>query len=188
MSKSTEEPRDESDWLDEVLEQYWKQRHGMYNANQDDVEMANREAKDAISNKIVDLVLKDRDRQKSEVKMNKSTEELRLRLIEEYMDIARGFYFEGSNEKDEREEYAPNFADRIMQLFDQEQATTEKAYGGCRNCFGKGYSTQDAATICYPDFVGDKCFKRYEHKMNFCTCERGKQLEAQVVRRVEEAR
>lgn len=51
------------DWLDEVLEQYWKQRHGMHLANQDDVEVANREAKDAIANKIVELVLKDRKAQ-----------------------------------------------------------------------------------------------------------------------------
>jgi hypothetical protein len=50
----------DSDWLDKVLEQYWEQRHGMYNANQDDVDVANREAKDAIANKIVELWLKHR--------------------------------------------------------------------------------------------------------------------------------
>lgn len=61
----TEQPDNhiDEDWLDKVLEQYWKQRHGMYNANQDDVKMANRETKDAIANKIVELVLKDQQKQ-----------------------------------------------------------------------------------------------------------------------------
>jgi hypothetical protein len=68
MSASVD--KDGSDWLDEVLEQYWKQRHGMYNANQDDVDMANREAKDAIANKIVILVLKDRAALKQELKQS----------------------------------------------------------------------------------------------------------------------
>jgi hypothetical protein len=57
----------DSDWLDKVLEQYWRQRHGMYQANQDDVAMANREAKDSIANKIVELVLKDRVRRQKAI-------------------------------------------------------------------------------------------------------------------------
>lgn len=62
MSKESKD----TDWLDPILEQYWKQRHGMYNANQDDVDMANQEAKDAIANKIVELILKDRERSKND--------------------------------------------------------------------------------------------------------------------------
>lgn len=50
----------DEDWLDKVLEQYWKSRHGMYNANQDDLEAINRITKDEIANKIVELILKDR--------------------------------------------------------------------------------------------------------------------------------
>lgn len=56
----------------------------------------------------------------------------------------------------------------------------EKAFGGCRNCYGKGYATQESAIIGHPDFIGDKGFKKYEHKMIFCNCNRGKQLKAEL--------
>jgi hypothetical protein len=66
-TNTTESLDEQIDWLDPILEHYWKQRHGMYNANQDDVEMANQEAKEAIANKIVELVLKDRRNREQEV-------------------------------------------------------------------------------------------------------------------------
>lgn len=44
-----------------------------------------------------------------------SDDELRKWLIEEYMDIAKSFYFEGSDETDERNEFAPLFADKVME-------------------------------------------------------------------------
>lgn len=47
---------------------------------------------------------------------------------------------------------------------------TEKAYGGCHYCYGKGYGTQTAA------WVGRGYYKKVP-TMKFCTCERGKQLE-----------
>lgn len=43
---------------------------------------------------------------------------LRAALIEKYMDVAKSFYFEGSSEEDEREEFAPKFADEMTKLFD----------------------------------------------------------------------
>lgn len=80
----------DEDWLDKVLEQYWKQRHGMYNANQDDVEMANREAKDAIANKVVELILKDR------TAINKTIMEDLLAIVGEDIPI----YVNGKQVKD----------------------------------------------------------------------------------------
>lgn len=47
---------------------------------------------------------------------------------------------------------------------------TEKAYGGCHYCYGKGYGTQTAS------WVGRGYYKKLP-TMKFCTCERGKQLE-----------
>lgn len=41
---------------------------------------------------------------------------LRKRLTEIYIDICRGFYFEGSDEKTEREEFAPEFVDKIEHI------------------------------------------------------------------------
>lgn len=68
----------------------------------------------------------------------------------------------------------------IRKYYSDERKKLESAYGGCRNCYGKGYSTQDAAIIGYPDFIGDKGFKRYEHRMIFCQCDRGKTLEREI--------
>ncbi len=39
---------------------------------------------------------------------------LREKVIEEYMKVAASFYYEGSDEKTEREEYAPKFADQLI--------------------------------------------------------------------------
>lgn len=59
----------------------------------------------------------------------------------------------------------------------------EKAYGGCQSCFGKGYATVKSQIIGYGT---DGDIGGYEGKykrdnpvqMNYCDCERGKQLEA----------
>lgn len=86
------QPKDSSvdeDWLDKILEQYWKQRHGMYNANQDDVEVANREAKDAIANKIVELVLKDRQRTDKQVTEAQSLLSAKLSELLEKKQLVR---------------------------------------------------------------------------------------------------
>lgn len=82
-------------------------------------------------------------------------------------------------------------SDQIMALVDsyvaQEvtKATTEldKAYGGCHKCYGKGYSTVKAQDIGYGtdgDIGGlQGPYKRdVPIQMKFCTCTRGKQLEA----------
>lgn len=83
MSTDIDEQLDE-DWLDKVLEQYWKQRHGMYNANQDDVEMANREAKDAIANKIVEIVLKER------AAIKRLMVEAQIEEVKQFQKVLRG--------------------------------------------------------------------------------------------------
>lgn len=74
--------------------------------------------------------------------------------------------------------------DNTMQLFDTYVKTevneNSKAYGGCLDCYGKGYATQESATIGYPDFVVDKGFKHHEHKMIFCECPRGRQLRSEI--------
>lgn len=57
---------------------------------------------------------------------------------------------------------------------------TEKAYGGCHKCFGKGYATQILGTTTssdFPDYEPVKRHTKMKTHMNFCTCDRGKQLE-----------
>lgn len=58
----------------------------------------------------------------------------------------------------------------IEQMLQKAREETEKAYGGCHYCYGKGYGTQTAA------WVGRGYYKKLP-TMTFCTCERGKQLE-----------
>jgi hypothetical protein len=54
----------------------------------------------------------------------------------------------------------------------------DKAYGGCHDCYGKGYSTNLHGITGSPDFIGDRVFEEpLKNNMVFCHCERGKQLE-----------
>lgn len=72
----------------------------------------------------------------------------------------------------------------IMSLFQSHTAELEKAYGGCHNCYGKGYATYEGADISYADFGdelgGASSRKHVYREMKFCDCGRGKQLELQV--------
>jgi hypothetical protein len=54
-----------------------------------------------------------------------------------------------------------------------------KAYGGCTNCYGKGYATYRSGTRSEADFPGDKAYVN-EPTTNYIPCdkcERGKQFE-----------
>jgi hypothetical protein len=50
---------------------------------------------------------------------------------------------------------------------------TAKAYGGCTDCYGKGFASYSTAHI------GRHYYKKVDNPV-FCKCDRGKQLEAQV--------
>ena len=56
-------------------------------------------------------------------------------------------------------------------------AETEKAFGGCKLCYGKGYATVKDRTKCYADFIGDKSYVKENNPVKPCTCDRGKQIE-----------
>ncbi|WP_157929162.1 hypothetical protein [Mycobacteroides abscessus] len=71
----------------------------------------------------------------------------------------------------------------IQRLFVANCQETEKAYGNCRNCYGKGYATVKSQIIGYGtdgDIGGyEGKYKRDNQvQMNYCGCERGRQLEA----------
>lgn len=62
-------------------------------------------------------------------------------------------------------------------------AATEKAYGGCHICYGKGYATVNAQWIGYDTDTdigspGGVVRGGNPMSMKYCSCERGKQLEA----------
>lgn len=70
-------------------------------------------------------------------------------------------------------------AEKVLNLITQHQEEMVKAFGGCTNCYGKGYAT----TIQYaqegmPDF-GEDDGQRLKWKlpeMRFCNCARGRDL------------
>lgn len=58
---------------------------------------------------------------------------------------------------------------------------TEKAYGACHKCFGKGYTTYRYSVTGSADFEGDVGFTTpFKTHMIFCSCDRGKQLSVLV--------
>ena len=76
---------------------------------------------------------------------------------------------------------------KVMHLINEQVAAavekTDKAYGGCHICYGKGYATVNDRWAGTDEWTG----KRYEtgsrNAMKFCSCERGKQLIAQLKQR-----
>lgn len=63
----------------------------------------------------------------------------------------------------------------------------EKAYGNCRNCFGKGYATVQYGLEGHEDFGGDGFRTPAETHMKLCSCERGKQLGQLIEKQIREA-
>lgn len=51
-----------------------------------------------------------------------------------------------------------------------------KAFGGCTDCYGKGYATTIDYTVGHPDFSDDPEYMKQNPIMRFCDCDRGKQL------------
>lgn len=73
--------------------------------------------------------------------------------------------------------------DLIRKLIRTEKLKVEKAYGGCRLCYGKGFSTYRYGTIGHgePDLGDTGVYgEPITTHMNFCSCDRGKQLKELV--------
>lgn len=62
------------------------------------------------------------------------------------------------------------------QGFEAGRRETEKAFGGCTKCYGKGYATVKENYTHHADFIGDKTYTTPAPIMRFCSCERGKAL------------
>lgn len=61
--------------------------------------------------------------------------------------------------------------EEVKPLLEEAVRETEKAFGGCKKCYGKGYGTQTL-------YVGNSRYREKQPTMVFCSCERGKQLQA----------
>jgi len=51
-----------------------------------------------------------------------------------------------------------------------------KSFGGCTNCYGKGFSTEKTSITAFADFEGDKDHRTELMNYNLCSCDRGKQI------------
>lgn len=73
--------------------------------------------------------------------------------------------------------YYDALAEPFMQLIQSEVVKTEKAFGGCKKCYGKGYATYRSGTKISADFIGDKDYTTpMVTQMLYCLCDRGKLL------------
>lgn len=70
------------------------------------------------------------------------------------------------------------FVDKVAsQAHQRGVEETEKAFGGCKNCYGKGYRTALEFAQSHADF-GDEGIERWKlEEIRPCKCERGKQIE-----------
>ena len=67
--------------------------------------------------------------------------------------------------------------EELKQQHRKELERTEKAFGGCTKCYGKGYSTYREGYQSEPDFIGDKQSEPImQTHYKPCTCDRGKQI------------
>ncbi len=68
---------------------------------------------------------------------------------------------------------APTSTERAIRLAVEKE---RKAFGGCLKCYGKGYNTVMTRTVGTEDFGGEGFDTGSKVNMEFCDCERGKQL------------
>lgn len=79
------------------------------------------------------------------------------------------------------EEQLEEHAQKLERYCEKKCKEIEKAYGGCRKCYGKGYATYSNTTTAFADFGdelgGADSATSTKLEMRFCACDRGKQLE-----------
>jgi len=62
----------------------------------------------------------------------------------------------------------------VKQYAEHIRKQTEKAFGGCTNCYGKGYSTTK-------EFCTGRNYREEKNPVHPCDCDRGKQI-AEIIR------
>lgn len=64
----------------------------------------------------------------------------------------------------------------LSNLLSSQRKEIEKAFGGCRNCWGKGFATVKAQAQSFEDFGGEKTEIFELDPIRPCSCDRGKQI------------
>jgi hypothetical protein len=115
-----------------------------------------------------------------------SLEEIKKKIVEQFeknfqltdyalrLKLRAGSKLKGANVKEIALSFWLSKLDEVYQLGVE---GTEKAYGGCKKCYGKGYATVRYGLKYVADFEGDKDYiDPIKTHMHFCSCDRGKQL------------
>jgi hypothetical protein len=92
-------------------------------------------------------------------------------------------FFELPNDGMIRKDHVAEFLAHSSTLTDSTLREVEKAYGGCRKCYGKGYSTVLEHYSGHGESdvgQGDVSVFGEMPRMNFCSCERGKALKKEI--------
>ena len=82
-------------------------------------------------------------------------------------------------------EVKPKLEAIIQEEVAKQKEKWEKAYGGCHNCYGKGYATVKSQMLGYGTDGDIGGFEgKYKQdtpvQMKFCNCDRGRQLESHI--------
>lgn len=69
--------------------------------------------------------------------------------------------------------------EKLPSLLSHIREEAERAFGGCKKCYGKGYATTRYGRTVSGDFFGDEGYEvAPQIYMMFCSCDRGKQLKS----------
>ena len=80
-----------------------------------------------------------------------------------------------------REQALDRFLSELASIVEEEKQELVKAFGGCTKCYGKGYSTVRRGLSYRKN--GVYATHEINQDMDYCSCERGKQLRDQLSNR-----
>lgn len=100
--------------------------------------------------------------------------EFEVSILDEILYTLRPRLFDRNETPRQRVEAVKKAKKQIQTLIiDKAVLETAKAYGACKKCYGKGYHTEHQVTV-----GGHRAYgKKVRLAMNYCICDRGKQLE-----------
>lgn len=109
-----------------------------------------------------------------------------VEAIDRLMESYHGFpKFPVQKKREKRESYRNTILEIVDEEIKAHVAKTEMAYGGCHNCYGKGYATVNDRWSGYDTdqdigSPGGKVSGGNPNVMKFCICPRGEQLAKMV--------
>ena len=104
-------------------------------------------------------------------------------------DLGKGCTEQCRREFRESKEFGQDLWSLVRLFFEDNLSLIQQEVpkGVCKHCWNKGYSTEMTEVVSSADFFGDKEYKTgAKIKINFCKCDKGKQLKELIQREREE--